>query len=307
MELTIKADLLSDLTGKEISELEELLLQDGDSKDFKEDAPNLFNQLVKDKFLEIERERAFKAHQKGVKEKAQSIDAVLKPLFEKHKIKGDTTEEQIELLIGALDKIGADSKRKPADLDKEALQKLPLFQQLVDLALDGVRQEKETLQTEFDTYKSEITLRDLYRKVKKSTLKLLKDSNAVLAEDADAQVQFFLDGIGVNNVKYDDKGLPTLVDEEGNPYRDPQTRNKISFPAYILDRWKKAGYRFHDAPPGNDTPKSKRPGEGGAGGSAIVITSEEEYEKLLKAAGNDREKKAEIRAAYRKYLISQSG
>lgn len=302
--IQITDELAVKLSGKKADELKTLLYdEEGKPKD---DAGATFATLVTEKFREVERDRAENAYKKGIKEKAESIEAVLRPLFKKHSIEADKVEDAISELSDKLKNVSAGEPGKPGkpqDLTADDIRKLPAYQSLLDSELEKVQSKAQEWEQKYNTYVADVQRREVLSVARDRALSLLDQKGAVWGQDKVKQLDYFFRAIGTDGLSLDEEKNPVLRDADGNPLRDG-SRNKVDFDSWLLDNWKAAGYTFHDAPPGSGSAGAQR-GEGGAGSSKVVINSPEHYNKLLQDAGSDLGKKSEIRAAYRDFLAKQ--
>jgi len=296
-ELTLNGEVLSALAGLPADELKDRLTsEDGE---IKQDAGKTFAQIVTGKFKAVEKERAENQYKRGLREKGESIEKVLKPIFEKFEIKDfSKAEEAIQELTERLNKqsTGGDGTTDPQQLTEDELKKLPIFQQALDKAISKKDEAIESLRSEYDKYKTTTERQRIAAQVRDKAATVLKQKKAAFGEDEAGQLDFFFKAVGYDNFRVGDDGIE-LVDSDGNPLRD-QNSNRITFDNYIVNQWKKAGYTFHDAPPGSGSAGAQRGGKGGD--SSIVINSPEHYNQLIDQAGNDWGKRAKIMKAWAK-------
>lgn len=299
--ITLNEELAVRLSGKKADELKTLISnEEGEPKD---NAAELFADLVKDKFLTVERDRAENAYKRGIKEKAEAIEAALKPLFKAHGIHADKVEEGLTELSDKLKNVKpgkSGTTDEPQELTKDDIKKLPAYQELLDEDLSKVRAQVDEWKAKYSDFTSQVEREKVIATAREKALSILDGKNAVWGDDKARQLDFFFRAVGTDNLSINDKGELELLDSDGQPLRD-DSRNRITFENFILDSWQTAGYRFHDAPPESGSAGARKPGTaGGSGGSSsnVKITSPEHYQQLLKEAGTDRGKRAEIHMAY---------
>lgn len=302
--IQLSEDIAAKLSGKTAESLK-TLLQDEEGN-VKADASETFANLVTEKFREVERDRAENAYKKGIKEKAESIEAVLNPLFKTHGIKTEKVEDAISELSDKLKNVKSGEPGKPGqpqDLTPEEIQKLPAYQSLLDSELEKVKSTATEWEQKYNSYVADMQRKEVLSVARDRALSLLDKKGAVWGQDKVKQLDYFFRAIGTDRLRLKESGELELVDEDGNPQRD-DSRNKVEFDSWLVDNWKAAGYNFHDAPPGSGSAGAGKQG-GSGGGSKISIDSPEQYNEMIKEAGSDLAKKAEIRAAYREYMANQ--
>ena len=297
--ITLNEDTAVKLSGKKLDDLKTVLQkEDGE---LKEDASKLFADLVTEKFKEVEKDRSENSYKKGIKEKAESIEAALKPLFKKHGVEAEKLEDAANELADKLKKVDTGKSPKegePKDLTEEELRKLPAYQSLLDKELEKVKANTQEWEQKYNDFVSTSEREKVLSVSRDQALSLLDGKNAVWGSDKLAQLNYFFRAVGTENISLDDKGKPVLLDSDGNPLRD-ESRNKVTFESWILDNWKNAGYTFHDAPPGSGSAGAGQGGQGSGGGdSKVRINSVQHYETLMKEAGMDLSKQAEISQAF---------
>jgi hypothetical protein len=299
MEITLSGEVLSKLSGKNIDDLKELL-QDEEGE-LKEDAQKIFVETVVTKFKDSEKTAKEQQYNRGIREKGQAIEKALKPLFDKHKIDASTAEEGITELAEKL-KQAKPSTDDPATLDKDKLRKLPAFQEILNEELSVKDQKIEELQEQYNSYVSNIQTRELTNSVKSEALKILEKNKARFSGDTtDAKagdIDFHLKAIGIDRFKVDgDEIIP--VDQDGNQLRD-DAKNLVSFDEYIKSNWRLG---FDNVDSSRSFSGARKSGEGS--GSSYKFTSYEDYDRMMKEAGTDRKKRAEITQAYAEYKKEQ--
>lgn len=299
MEITINQELAAKLTGKSADELKAALLKEGSEQP---DAAAFYN-LVLDKFKATEREAKEQQYNRGIREKGEAIGKELRPLFERLGINAEKVEDGIRELSEKFPTPGDTAKAGTQELTADDIRKLPAYQSLLDSELEKVKTDRDKWKQEFENFKTATERTAIVAKAREQAMSILDAQNAVWGPDKARQLDYFFRAIGTDNISIKD-GKLAVLDADGNPIRD-DARNSIEFDSYILSNWKDAGYHFHEAPPGSGTAGARKEGSTGAGSGAIVITSPQQYEALLKEAGTDLSKKAAIREAYRAYISKQ--
>ncbi len=299
--IQLTEEIAAKLSGKTAADLKALLF-DGEGK-LKDDAAQTFATLVTDKFREVERDRAENAYKRGIKEKAESIEAAIRPLLKKYGAEAEKVEDAINELSEKLKKFkpGEPGKPgKPEELTEDDISKLPAYQSLLDKDLAKARAVAADWEQKYNAYVADMQRKEVLSIARDRALTVLDEKGAVWGADKVKQLDYFFRVFGSDNLKVDEKGNPLPVDKDGNQLRD-DSRNPVEFSDWVISNWKDAGYTFHDAPPGSGSAGAKKQGEGGAG-SKVIITSPEQYNKLLDEAGADAKKASEIHAAYREFL-----
>lgn len=295
--IQISMELASKLAGVSQDALKTALTKEG-GEELKDDAAETFATMVTDKFKEVERDRSENSYRRGIKEKAESIEAALKPLFKKNGIEADKVEDAIAELSDKLKKVDSSAGGKPPKLEElteEAIQKLPAYQLLLDKELAKVQAKAQEWESKYNAYTQQVAHEKVYHSARDRAFSILDAKKAVWGGDKGRQLDFFFKAIGTDNFELDEGGDILMKDKDGQPLRD-EARNRVTFEQYILDNWQQAGYTFHEAEQGSGSAGAQR--GNGTGNGRIAITSDEQYKRLLKEAGTDNKKRAEIMMAY---------
>lgn len=298
MELTITGEVLSKLAGKSIDELQAILQTE--EGELKEDAAEIFLRTTLDKFKGISKDQ----YLRGKREKGEQAESAIKPLFEKFSItEFETFEEGISQLSEKIKE--APPKGDTSKLDKDKMRKLPQFQELLNEALEAKNSEIADWKGKYEQYTSQVESEKFQNTVVQHFLEVL-ESEGVNArftgesqKDKLSDVMFHLKAMGLSIFGTDSDGKPIPVDSDGNPLRDDAS-NPIPFDKFVKTNWKLG---FDTVEPGRKFPSFNKGDKGG--GSSIKITSEEDFERQMDAAGPDHKKRSEIRQAWAEHLKSQ--
>lgn len=255
-----------------------LLNEDGEAK---AEAVEVFTDRVKNKFAEINKNQ----YDRGIREKAKAIEKALKPIFDKYGINSERVEDGLNELTEQLATAGTE-KTDPAKLTADDIKKLPVFQTVLDDAVGKLKNDLAAIQSEYEGYKSTVQREKISGTVSAKARAVLEASKAAFAQNASSQVDFFIRAIGTQQFNVTETGDVELLDKDGQPLRDDHS-NRVSFDDYIRTQWQNAGYGFHDT----TDPATSQPGTKPAGGLNVTQANAAD---LLRAAGNDKAKRAEI-------------
>jgi len=298
MKVEISMELAGKLAGKNPDELKAALYEgDGDELKPRGDADDVFHSLVLDKFKSAERDRVKGEVGRAIRERMEELESHVKPVFEQYGIRFDRLEDGLKKLseeIPGTPPTGEEAK----ELTPEAIKKLPTFQSILDEELSAQKQQYEQHVQEWRSKYEGLTREQVLSKARERALSVLDGKNAVWGEDKAKQLQYFFRAVGTDHIKLDDEGNIMLTDADGNPARD-DARNRVSFDNWVLNNWKEVGYTFHEAPPGSGSAGAQR--RSAAGNGKIAISSPEQFEEMLKGAGTDRAKRAQIMEAWAEY------
>lgn len=290
--ITISTSLMARFLGLKQDELLGRIKNE-DSDELNENYESELQAIFGDRLSAIKEEH----RNRGIREKAVSIEKPLKELFTEYGINSDRAEDGIKELTEKLKSNGGQGSTEPDKLTLDQIKSLPLAQQWVQSevqALKDAKAEKEqaftTLQSEFHNYK-------VGGAAKSKALEILTNANAIGATPDG--VNLFLKALGTSNINVSNEGEIQVLDSNGEPLKD-NLHNPVTFEQYVKDNWK---FGFSEKPAGSGSPNYK-PGQSSNGGK-IRFTDEKHYEEQLKNAGTDLKKKSEIRRAWAAQLSEQ--
>jgi hypothetical protein len=252
-----------------------------DAGEAKADALEIFNAKVVEKFSNIAKDQ----YKRGEREKAKLIEKSIKPIFEKYGINSERVEDGLNELTEKLATAGTE-KTDPAKLTADDIKRLPVFQSVLDDAVGKLKNDLAATMSEYESYKAGVQREKISGTVSAKARTVLEQSKAAFAQNASSQVDFFIRAIGTQQFNVTDTGDVELLDKDGQPLRDDHS-NRVSFDDYIRTQWQAAGYGFHDT----TDPATSQPGTKTASGLNVTQANAQD---LLRAAGNDKAKRAEI-------------
>lgn len=295
MEIVLTRDLAAKLAGVDPEKLSEALLNEEGG--LKEGAADEFASMVVSKFKEAEKSSKEQQYNRGLREKAEAFERSLGPILERFGIeKADRVEETIQALGEALTNVEA-GKGTPdlENLTLTDLKKLPAYEEAVKDIRESWERKYGELETAHNDFVNAARQEKLHTAVMRETRRALEEAKAANANDDN--IEFTWNALGLDNVRLTGDGALAVTNGNGEPQYD-QHGNPLRFEDYVKNNWR---FGFNDAPPGGSPLK---PDRGQSGSSELVITSEDQYNNLLKSPGEL--KRSEIHAAWSRHISENS-
>lgn len=268
---------LSRLTGKTSEELEALLFEQGE---LKQGWDSEFSTLVLDKFKAQERNAKDDHYKRGQKEKAEAIEAAIKPLFSRFGIESARIEEGLAQLA---EKVAAEPPAGgPEGLTPEQLRNLPQFQIAAQQEISTYQKKLAALKDEAEAAKAEKEQYIASQKaaahsaaIKAKARQALKSLGASFGTDEEKAIDAFL---AIHPAaSFQDGDSPQPLDAAGQPLTD-KYGDPVKFGDFLKEKWF-IGW----ADPSKHTPA---PAPAGSAGSGKHFSSEAEYSTLVDKAHN---------------------
>lgn len=290
---------LARLTGKASEELDGLLYDGGE---LKEDWVDVFSGLVLDKFKDQERKKAEDFRLRGIKEKAQAIEKIAKPLLEKYGIEADRIEDGLEQLA---EQLQAEPGTPGAEgLTPEQLRNHPAFKQAVQQDIEKLTKANNDLkakaakaEAEKDAYIQQQSQQQHFNTVSNTALRELRKQKALFGQDEDKALKAFFALYPAERFKLEGES-PVPLDDNGQPATD-EYGDPIKFTDYLRQNWL---FGFE-----GNTIATPAPPTRGAGPGTKTFATEEAYNQARVAASlaGDWNKVQSLENQYIKELNSQ--
>jgi hypothetical protein len=289
---------LARLTGKASEELDGLLYDGGE---LKEDWSDVFSGLVLDNFKEKERKKAEDFRLRGIKEKAQAIEKIAKPLLEKYGIEADRIEDGLEQLA---EQLQAEPGTPGAEgLTPEQLRNHPAFKQAVQQDIEKLTKANNELKAKAAKAEADkdAFIQEQQKAAHVNTLsslarKELKALEASFGADEDKALKAFFALYPPDRFRVEGEA-PVPLDENGQPATD-EYGDPLPFAEYLRKNWL---FGFQ-----SNQPKTPAPPTKGAAGATKTFANEDAYNQAREAAAaaGDWGKVATLEKQYIKELNS---
>lgn len=264
---------LARLTGKTSEELEALLFEQGE---LKKEWDSEFSNLVLDNFKDKERRAKDDHYRRGQKEKAEVIEAAIKPVFSHFGIESTRIEEGLAQLA---EKVAAEPPPGgPGDLTPEQLRNHPNFAAAaaaetasIKKKMDALKAEAEAAKQEKEQYISQQQARLHAEAIKARARATLKELGANFGTDEEKAIDAFLAIYPASRFQ-DAEGSPIPLGPEGQPLTD-KYGDPISFQDFLKEKWF-IGFSQ------DNTKTPAPPPKGAPGGAKKYFASEQAYNEL---------------------------
>lgn len=260
---------LARLTGKTSDELEALLFEQGE---LKKEWDSEFSNLVLDNFKEKERRAKDDHYRRGQKEKAEVIEAAIKPVFSHFGIDSTRIEEGLAQLA---EKVAAEPPPGgPEGLTPDALRNHPNFAAAAAAELASIKKKMDALKAEAEEAKAEkekyISRQEEERHaaaIKAKARAALKELGAVFGTDEEKSIDAFLAIYPASRFKDGDEPIP--LSPEGQPITD-KYGDPVKFQDFLKENWF-IGFSS------DNTKTPSPPPKGQPGPAKKYFASEEDY------------------------------
>lgn len=243
---------LARLTGLPAEELETRLNEAGEDQ-----AVDVFETLVLDKFKEEERRSKKNFYQKGEKEKAQKIEAALQPIFDEHGISASTLEESAAQLAEKL----KEQPGKPGgdELTAETIRNTAYYKQAFEADAKALRDKLQAAETALQQAQAQEQRRAKLEKLRPVMLDTLRKKKASFGQGEEKALQAFFLLHPLEDFDVSDDGAVTVM-KGGEPLKD-EYLNPLNLETFLEKNWL-FGFNADTPPP---TPAPARQGQGGGG------------------------------------------
>ncbi len=147
---------------------------------------------------------------------------------------------------------GADGGKKPGEMSREDLAKLPTVKELMAEAVKTAAAKYEAVNAEFEQYKKKTTVERIAATAKQTAAQILEENRAILevpgSDITKAQrLEAFYRFLDFDKMQVDDKGNVVLLDANGDPLVNDMGK-AISYKDKVLEI-NKTLYGFHTQDP----------------------------------------------------------
>lgn len=257
----------------------------------------------KQKFLELDKERIQAINQKGKDKFDQGYSKAKKEVLSDY-------ENQIRTSFGIDDEelkgvdlvnkvVEINSKKAKGDISKlteEEIKSLPAVISLLNQKEKSWKEEKETLENDYNTKIKTFQRNEVIGRVSKKGLSILDSMNPILSENPvvkQNQLKRFTDAIAELDYQEEGDSFIPLVDGKR---KENAHGHGVSFEQFVKDI---ATQNFDF----NKSEKRDNPnpgGDGGSGGGVPQFKSEQEYVKFMSNSENSLEDKQKAREEWNK-------
>lgn len=164
-------------------------------------------------------------YSKGQKDKARKLEAILKS----NNI--EINSNKVEDVLSDYFTLNNGTEKEVKELSKDELFNHPLVKQRLKVEIEKF----DSLKNEFDTYKSDSSLKEIRTIARTKAREVFLKSNPILSDNSEIrekQVQAYLNSIDYSKVKLEGDDL-IPIDEDGSRLQDDKF-NDIDFDSYAL-------------------------------------------------------------------------
>lgn len=231
------------------------------------------------------------AHKKA---KAEILKGLEKEFSDKTSFKSD--KKGIELFLAYAE----DQRKKAGDqLTEDEIKKHPLFISTVDKLNEEKTKAIEAKETEFNTFKKELSKKETFSSVSQKALEAFHALKPILSKDpikAKAQEELFIKQLQGHD--YEIQGDKIIVLKEGKVLEDPHG-NRIPFEK-IIRQTAETYYDFHVTDPKSSPGNGKAEPSGQQQKFQVVVPkNEQEYAKAIIDKTKTVEERKAIQEAYK--------
>lgn len=193
-----------------------------------------------------------------------------------------------------------DPGKKPAELTKEELMKLPVFKTAKAEILQAAQQEIETVKAEFEAYKGKENRKTLEEAATAEMLEYLTAKGAQFESDAlgvkqDDRLKRFKKLIFLEKLGLNEQGKVVILDEDGEPLLN-NLGKPVTYESIVVGEWAAThGFPKQDPKKGGPTPGLKDKTKEGEG--AMRFDSADDFNKYI-SSEPDATKRFEAQKAY---------
>jgi hypothetical protein len=203
----------------------------------------------------------------------------------------------------------ADGGKKPGEMSREDLAKLPAVKELMAEAVKGAASKYDAVKAEFEAYQKKTTVERIASVAKQTAAQILEENRAILevpgsditkAQRLDAFYRF----LNFEGMQIDEKGAVVLLDPNGDPLVNDMGK-PVSFKDKVLEI-NKSLYGFHTQDPnkGGANPPANGGQKPGEWKPSITFADQAAYDNFYRSE-TDAKKRAEGAKSWA-YQLQQS-
>lgn len=287
MQIEISLEFLSELIGVKKGDLSAAVKKDDENLKETAEIEKVIKDNLKTKIEAVRKEARDEGHGRG---KRESLTQIEKDLASKHKV---SDEGGIDAVIArVLDK----HKTEGSELTPEAIKQSDIY--INDLKKEI--EKRKTLQTEFESFKTDVETTSKRSRVAQEVQKILPERKFALPQSErvrDRLINAYVDEILEQSDISIVDGKIVAKDKKGQPHRDDMM-NELSFADYASTL--AADFFEVKAGDGRESPGATTPPTGG-GGKLPSIKSKDDFYTAYYAADSVESKK-ELKAHYDKLV-----